>query len=582
MSETTSHPIGTEIPLTRYLATHTLPLGRIRANERHYRLKSEDQIVELIAQLLSHDYYLVSLVGNDERELEDNCFKLYYLFSHPHKDEFITLETLLGNSAHPLSADQPVRYKSVYHALPAVRPFERELADLLGLQPEAEDLPCIFATPATTPYPLQRTRLPVTTLDRSAVAMTENFEVADEEYWLPVGPVHAGIIEPGRFYFRLSSEEIEELRIRLGYTHRGLEYLFQKNYKLLDGWKLAEEVAGDSSFAHSLAYCHAVETLAECVVPETAQLLRGLFLELERIANHVNDTAMLAHDLSLDISALEIAFWRENLLRLNQELTGSRFLRGLNRPGGVMLRQKIGGEDLKSLRNCIIEIVDNFFEYGRTLIKRPIFRERVIGLGVLDEATARHLGVTGFVARASGLNRNYRLQHPSGIYAHSAHREALHERIVKNKGYSQNGQNAEYDDFVELYGLKSKGDVFTRFLWRLQEINVSVGLVDYFCQALAKNDYAGEISDKELHLERMANFEYSIGYAEGWRGDIIYWIMKDRMNRIYRCKVRDPSTLNWPGLEAAVAPGTGRNRTMLTDFPVINKSFNLSYCGNDL
>ncbi len=530
--------------------------------------------------LVGQGYYLVTLVATDERELVDHCFKLTYLFSHPSQDLFLFVE-------HPIDRD---RYVSLHDLYAAVDPLERETVDLMGLYPWLREGHRRLAEGAWlhgwVPPDLFALRR-----DRTADEIRERIErhrrharVAsvdlppDGEWLLPVGPVHAGVIEPGRFLFRLAGEVVEELDIRLGFTHKGIERLFQTHYTLLDGWRLAEHVSGDAAFAHSLAYCRAAEALAAVEPPPEAQLLRTLFLELERLANHVGDCGALAHDVAYDVAASELSALRERLLRLAGKLAGHRLLRGVNRPGGVVLPGRL---DVRAARAAIGDVVAHFAVLADSLVHLPGFRNRLQWVGILTRRQALALGVTGLAARASGLRRDLRLQHPTGAYRDGAIRELVA------------GSLAAEGDSIEAREATA-GDGLARFWARMNEAGCAARIIQHI---LARPELDTEETRfvEPLAFQPERNFEFGLGYAEGWRGDVVYWLMQDKFGRIYRCKVRDPSVLNWPGLKAAVEPQTldeeyvARHRpprtevdVVLPDFPVINKSFNLSYSGSDL
>ncbi len=408
-----------------------------------------------------------------------------------------------------------------------------------------------------------------------------------EEVLFSVGPIHAGIIEAGRFSFHIAGEIMDDVDIQLGYKHKGLEKLFQTKFSLVDGWQLAEKVSGDSSFSHSLAYCHAIEALARIEVPTRAVWLRGLFLELERLYNHIGDCAALARDVAFDIVASEIAVIREHLVRLNAELTGHRLLRGVNRPGGIALpdRTIVFNEEYfhksvqKASRNKYADLnglFEQFHELGALLLRTPAFRDRALNTGTLYKDQAHALGATGLVARASGIQqRDFRINHPFGIYLI----EPKLRELVDLRSNVQHNQ--------ELKKLRMSGDVFSRIEMRLHEVDTSMQVIQQILKTLQiSSDDDLMAPYVEETIRRAENFEFALGYVEGWRGDIVYWIMKDRFNKIFRCKVRDPSFLNWPALRRAVKPDDPERRdetgNILPDFPVINKSFNLSYSGNDL
>ncbi|HEY85062.1 MAG TPA: hypothetical protein G4N96_08145, partial [Chloroflexi bacterium] len=392
------------------------------------------------------------------------------------------------------------------------------------------------------------------------------------EWLLSVGPVHAAVIEPGRFLFRLGGEMIEEVGIQLGYTHKGIERLFQVDRALENGWQLAEHVSGDSSFAHSMAYCQAVENLARIQIPPQAILLRGLFLEFERLANHIGDCGALARDVAMDMAASEMAALREKVLRLNLHATGHRLLRGVNRPGGVQLP---GTLDIEKIAKTIAEIDTAFTFLGRQVQQKPGFRDRAINTGILTRQQAANLGATGLAARASGLERDFRLRHPFGIYQDAAFRQIIRRQSLPLEA--------------------TAGDVFARFLIRWYEAQTSAIVIRKILAHLKKTAGQQTSFTTPIEFRRIQNYEFGLGYVEGWRGDIVYWLMKDKFQGIYRCKARDPSTLNWAALKAALNPHPLDNEyierhkapqraveTIIADFPIVNKSFNLSYSGNDL
>lgn len=538
------------------------------------QVRDATRLLDLAAFLARERVYLVTVVGNDERELEDRRFKIYYMFSHPTADLFILVEYLLRVGAET--------YPSLYQHFPAVDPFERELLDMLGLSPhaprEAEVEPGSWLHESFPDrlHPLRRDRtgedlrrqVAEPPAPRPGTASRPEVAAGDGAMVLPVGPIHAGIIEPGQFLFTIAGEAVEELRIRLGYTHRGIERLLQSQLDLLEGWRLAEQVSGDSSFAHSLAYCKAVETLTDTRAPAAAELFRAVFLELERIHNHVADIAALAEDVARDRHAAELAVVREQLLRLNQRLTGHRYLRRICRPGGLALPAPVDQSDLRgTLHSCLAtfrRMVDN-------LKGRAGFRDRLLGVGLLTRDEALRLGATGLAARASGIPRDSRWDHPD---------EKSQIQMPPRDQLPSAGRDAAYNREARA------GDVHARFLTRVDEVADAHFLIGYLLDlwtTMPAPEREQERNQPEVRPEN--NYTLAVGYAEGFRGDIVYWLMQDKMDGIYRCKIRDPSMLNWPALRQSVLPRTvqgARIETVLADFPIINKSFSLSYSGNDL
>jgi Ni,Fe-hydrogenase III large subunit/Ni,Fe-hydrogenase III component G len=539
-------------------------------------VRQADLLLGLAAYLAGQQFYLVTVVGNDERELEDRRFKIYYVFSHPAADLFALVEYLLEVGAES--------YPSLSPHFPAVDPFERELVDMLGLRPagprQSQVGPGSWLHECYPDdlYPLRRERTGEDLWKRvsgpaGAAGRADPVPVpvpVPGTMVLPVGPIHAGIIEPGQFSFTIAGEAVEDLRIRLGYTHRGIERLFQSHLHLLDGWWLAEQVSGDSSFAHSLAYCRAAEALTDARVPPAAELLRGVFLELERIHNHVADVAALAEDVALQRLSSDLAVVREQLLRLNRRLTGRRYLRRVNRPGGLVLPAPFPVADL---RGTLASWLGWFDELASSMQGRAGFRDRVIGTGRLSRAEALRLGATGLVARACGIPRDSRRDHPTGGYA------GLWLAAGGGSG-GESGPDAAYRREARA------GDVYARFLARVEEVTEAHRLIRDFLDrwsALPPEEQVYLLARPRVLPEN--NYTFAIGYAEGFRGDVVYWLMQDKLNGVYRCKIRDPSVLNWPALRQSILPRTvegTRVETVLADFPVINKSFNLSYAGNDL
>jgi Ni,Fe-hydrogenase III large subunit len=504
------------------------------------------------------------------------------LFSHPTKGLFLFVE-------HPISARlQHQTYPSICHLFPAAAPFEAQLAVTLGLfardKQEADRVAMGQWLPGyrRNLYPMRRDRKVATLITQIEQQPPPIEELPspppDGEWYLPVGPVHAGIIEPGRFLFRVSGEVIEDLQIQLGYTHKGIEKAFQTLYSLQDGWQLAEHIVGDSVVAHSTAYCQATEALAGVQIPSQAVWLRGLFLELERIVNHIGDCSALVHDVAYDIISQDLAALQEELWQFSEKTTGSRYLRSLNRPGGVILPEPL---DTSSLKDKVNSVSRRFSKIAKQLIQSSSFRDRLQWAGILTKRQAEKLGVTGLVARASGIDRDFRRQHPSGIYQEQAIQEILSSQLP-----------APPDSITAKEA--TAGDSLARFVTRTVEVGSSTSIIDYLL-ATKELDCRQREFLVPVKFQPIRNLEFGLGYAEGWRGEVIYWLMQGKFGSIYHCHVRDPSVLNWRGLAAAIRPHIldkaydknhkppfKRAETILPDFPVINKSFNLSYSGYDL
>lgn len=559
-------------------------LEPVAENQMLLRAETAEALEQVARHLRAENYFLLLVTATDERNLTEHCFKLIYLFSHPFEDAFVFVE-------HPLTAPQVYTYPSIASYFPEAHVFENEMVDMFGLYPETRT-----GHPGVQPggwlhieyyppklHPLRRdqtTAVLRTAIDdyRKVVKLAvTNPTPMDGEWLLPVGPVHAGVIEPGRFFFHTAGEIIEQMDVRLGYTHKGIERLFQTNYALQDGWRLAEHVCGDACFAHSLAYCQAVEALADCDPSPQAQLLRAIFLELERIANHIGDCAALVKDVSFQVGASELEMLRERVLRVNQRLTGHRLLRGLNRPGGILFPCP---ENLWDAQLEISLITAQYSRLVQALAAHPPFHNRLHGLGILTLQQVLENGTTGLAARASGLPRDFRLLHPTGAYLLPEIQALLSSSLSVSDTHAGRELTA--------------GDALARFLYRAREVECSEKIIQVILRQPAMENLQPD-KFSPLTFEADAVYSFGLGCTEGWRGDVVYWIVMDKGGRIFRCKVRDPSMLNWVGVKAAVEPHQldddyvrrfdveGRlTETGLADFPVVNKSFNLSYSANDL
>lgn len=355
---------------------------------------------------------------------------------------------------------------------------------------------------------------------------------------VPVGPVHAGIIGPGHFRFSAAGEPIINLEIRLGFTHRGVEKLFEgKPY--LEMIRLSECVCGDASFAHSLAYAAAVEKIASVSIPRQAAILRAIYLELERMYNHVNDIGGIAVDVGYSFPAAYASIIKESILQLNESLTASRYLKKVNTIGGVLV--DIDETNKQTLFKSLKIIKHDFNQLVKILDSSVSFMDRVDSTGALKRKTAEDLGIVGLIGRACGIPADLR-KYFLGVY--------------KEAGFK--------------IGLQESGDVLARLRIREFEFRESLRLIEEFAAKLKKNEQIISISKLELKAGA------ALGYTEGWRGPILYWLKIDNYGLIERCKIVDASFHNWQGLSYAVLGN------IIPDFPVCNKSFDLSYSGNDL
>jgi Ni,Fe-hydrogenase III large subunit/Ni,Fe-hydrogenase III component G len=442
-----------------------------------------------------------------------------------------------------LPAQEPA-FPSLIDSFAAAWRFERQIHSLMGVLPEGHpDLRPWIAFedwPAGT-RPLRKSFDGASPLARTPGDYAWIRAAGAGVYEIPVGPVHAGIIEPGHFRFQAVGEDVVNLETRLGYVHKGIEKRFE-TLGWEEGARLAGRISGDTTAAHAIAYVMALESLAGCEVPERAHWLRALLLERERIANHLGDLGMICNDAAFAFMLSQLSRLREGLLRTNAELFGHRLLMDRAVPGGVACDLADAGR-----RRMERELADLEPEFERLVTiydENSSLEDRVRGTGILSPEKARDLGAVGFVARASGINTDARVYHPFPPY-----------------------DRADQFDFA--VPVLISGDVHARAWVRVEEVRESLKILRFIL---------AELPAGELRAPLAPPPPGGAGFAavEGWRGEIVTWVQAGPDGAVNRCMVRDPSAVNWTALEHAV-PGN-----IVPDFPLCNKSFNQSYSGHDL
>ncbi len=492
----------------------------------------KEEIVKFAGQLHDQNFRLLTMSAADERE-ENGSFKIFYIFALAGEKYFL---------APYIDLKRSEEFPSLVVEIHVASWYEREIKTFFGLNPAGHYYPERIILHENWPngkFPLRKDFKWNTKLKMASETPHLFRKIQGEGiYEIPVGPVHAGIIEPGHFRFSVAGEEIIVLEPLLGYKHKGSEKLFEI-LPLDKKIALSERISGDSSFNHSLAFCQALESLAGLEASERGKYLRVAYAELERLANHFNDIGFIMLDTGFNFGGANGSRLREMVMQINERLTGSRFLRGVNSVGGVT--KDISPEEAKELIIDLRIIKKDFIGIIEVVDDSNSLLNRLKGTGYMDRQSAKDHDITGVAARGMGINRDMRKDHP---YA----------------AYGKLSVNIATED---------KGDVYARFMVRVKEVYESFRLLAEALEKMPKGD---------IKTAKKPNFKknsYAVGLAEGWRGDIVYFVATDGKGEISRVMSRDPSFLNWAAFPYAVAGN------VVPDFPLINKSFNLSYSGYD-
>lgn len=429
-------------------------------------------------------------------------------------------------------------YPSLTPEIPAMHLFEREVYEDFGIVPEGH--------PWLKPVRYSKDRY-----DKSSLVGNYPFyEVeGDEVHQVGVGPIHAGIIEPGHFRFHCHSENVFNLEIQLGYQHRGVENLITAHHNnAADGKNssrrfaphLAESIAGDTVIAHTGAYARMMETMSGMMIADRPSIIRAIALELERAAVHIGDLGAIANDIAFLIGSSMFGATRTLAINALLSICGSRFGRGLIRPGGSAF--DIDDALVKQLTKTVEKIIRDVEFICSVMFDNASVLARIEDIGILQLDDAMKIGVVGLAARASGIPLDVRSDHPFGAFK----RHPFYKRTME------------------------KGDVFSRTYLRYIEI---IDSLQFVLEELSYLPKGGELLQKDLHIIPDSAV---VSMMEGWRGEVVHVGLVDETGKFLRYKIKDPSFNNWYGLELAMRGNE------ISDFPVCNKSFNLSYCGFDL
>ncbi len=475
-----------------------------------------------VSRTALEDGYRVALVAaHDDRE----CLRVVYVFVRGALEERREFSVRLDprDPRVPTLSDL---------SFPAGR-FEREMHDTFGIVPEGHPFLRPLVRHSHWPehwYPMRHDAGNVPDMPRDGRPYPYLEVRGAGVYEIPVGPVHAGLIEPGHFRFSVVGETILKMTARLWFLHRGIERMFE-GASLEDGVAITERISGDTAVGHTLAYCAAVEEALGVNVGEESRASRCVLLELERLYNHVGDLGALCSDVSFGVAHARAMVLRERLLRLNESVTGHRLLRGAIGPGRTSLKRLPSDSELG-------EVERDFEELVSFVVANSVVIDRFEGTAILSGTDARAMGTLGPAARASGIAIDARFDHPYGALDSS---------------------------FAPV--TTSGGDVLARFHQRVGEVRQSLSLL----RECARRSHC-----LEAYTPAQPRRGSGFSVVEGWRGAIAHRVELDDRGLVTRCRVVDPSFFNWPALAVSLAD------TLVPDFPLVNKSFNLSYAGNDL
>ena len=477
-------------------------------------------------------YPLISMFANDEKSL---CGKyaVYYVFANRENALLLIIKITLDESKMEIC--------SITERIPAAALYEREMQDLFGIvplgHPDAKRL-VLHGNWPEGEFPLRKEYDGKHKPD--FVKNETKFQTVSGEgvYEIPVGPVHAGIIEPGHFRFSVAGGPIINLEAQLYFVHKGIE-------KMCEGISIerclyvSERISGDETFANSLAYCQAIEKIAGIRLPIRAQFTRVVFAELERLTSHLGDLGGVCTDVAYGFAAYQFQMMRGWAYGIADELCGMRFLRSVNKLGGLR-KEFICGKESSIIEQ--LERIRKELEDTEAIIKsNSMYIDRVEHTGILRADIAADLNAVGPGGRASGMYFDVRKSFPYEVYKHLDFKMPEHYN----------------------------GDVNCRVNTKLEECFEAISLMKNAIEKMPD----GEVCEP---IETVAPYRYAFGITEAPRGEDIHWVMTGENNTVFRYKIRTPSFCNWPVLCHAVKGNT------VTDFPLINKSFNLSYAGNDL
>ena len=505
------------------------PDGKTLSPARLIQLES-DQWGTYAEVACRHKLRWVAAWGEDagERLRLNACFEK--------QGDYMMVRTAV-DASHPQLPSQAPFY-------PAADRVERHIQDMLGVDFEGHPDKRRWTRhqawpkesfPLRKAFPVEGTQTEVTPADKDYPFLTAK---GSSVYEIPVGPVHAGIIEPGHFRFLAVGETVLNLEERLGYVHKGIEKIAESRTPEALA-RLAGRVSGDTTVGHSWAACQAMERAAGIEIPARAAVIRAILAERERIANHLGDMGAICNDIGFTFAQIQFTRLRELWLRDNMALFGHRLLMDQVLPGGV--KNDLSKDSAERIERSTVRLKKELGELVKVIDLNSSLEDRLVTTGVLTPATAKALGVVGYLGRCSGQSFDLR-------------RDAAY---------------APYDTLDVKVPAEPQGDVASRFWVRYKEIRVACQLITDLLDKIAPGDLVCEWATPAAGAE-------GLGLIEGWRGEILCYVRFGDGNRISRYYPRDPSILNWPALEKIIM------ENIVPDFPVCNKSLNGSYSGHDL
>lgn len=480
---------------------------------------------------LEYSLFLEENVSSLMKSAGSHCVNY---FGFPHADKIKLICCIANDELNSINissclvdANQPLTSFTKHNLV--FEKFEREISENFGI--------------TYTDHPwLKPVRFPFNRFKKNTTVADYPFFTieSDELHEVGVGPIHAGIIEPCHFRFICNGEQILHLETQLGYQHRGLEHLFLEKKKLLQRVTLAESIAGDSVAGHTVAFVNLWESLCNYQPGRNLQLSRTLALELERVAVHTGDLSGMCTDVGYQLGNAVYGRLRTPVINYFQKWCGNRLEKGLIRAGktNFPFTQELASE----LTRMLDEYEKDFEEISQELFNLPSTLARFEKTGVITTEQAVTIGTVGMSARMSAISRDIRFSHPHDLYS-----ELHHQPIIKNTG-----------------------DVYSRARIRKKEINQSIGYIRQLIKNLPPNEH------HKSQLSAPSPNSFAISLVEGWRGEICHCAITDDSGELIHYKIKDPSFHNWLAVALAV-----RNNE-ISDFPICNKSFNLSYCGHDL